>query len=677
MATITVNGNTIDPESTNYVSPNARDSNFIYIQGHQVLSIDEKLQLLNLGVEIQEYVSENTYLCRYEPADLEQLRALPYVRSANIYHAELKSTSALKETVDRENDRTEYRIDVILHDSPNVDCATLAPEVAEKAGVNVTELKVFSNKIRLTVNQDKLGDIASLDSVNRIEQVLPNRVFNDEARAILQADTILQARGYQGAGQTVCVADTGFDQGFSVDTSTTKIHPAFSGRVADLVSLWIKDGSANPAKDVNGHGTHVSGSICGNGSYNDSVKGKISVKGTAPAAKLMMQSLSIWDEDEKAWGFKVPGDVALGLLSSPYTQGVRIHSNSWGPTWPGYQVGYEANATGFDKFVFERPDFVAVVAAGNDASALNAGVSQIGGNGTAKNCITVGATGTSRPNDGRRFQPDTTVARQGPNDTGYFSSKGPTRDTGRIKPDVAAPGVIILSTASRAVAADAKVRTNFGVSNDDDWMFLSGTSMATPLISGCVALLREALLQQGKTKPSAALIKALLVNGAVNYSAQNGATWDYNQGFGRVDINSSIDVVKQATFVDGGYKLETTKFDVPTLRLVPAAQNKWESPAITIPSTGKSKLVATLAYPDEQGSLLQNDVNLIVQAGAVERHGNVGTDAGFDQTNNVERVIWDNIPSGAVKVIVQASAFTKPQSEQPFSVVWKVTTTTE
>lgn len=84
MATITVNGNTIDPEATSHESRNAKESNFIYIQGHHDFDIEEKRQLAEMDVEIQEYVAEYTYLCRYTPVELERIRALPFVRTANM-----------------------------------------------------------------------------------------------------------------------------------------------------------------------------------------------------------------------------------------------------------------------------------------------------------------------------------------------------------------------------------------------------------------------------------------------------------------------------------------------------------------------------------------------------------------------------------------------------------------
>ncbi len=91
-----------------------------------------------------------------------------------------------------------------------------------------------------------------------------------------------------------------------------------------------------------------------------------------------------------------------------------------------------------------------------------------------------------------------------------FSGRGPTTD-GRIKPDVVAPGTAVLSTRSRAVVTAS---TDWGVSNDPAFFFDGGTSMATPLVAGCAALVRQFLVtDHAIASPSAALVKALLING--------------------------------------------------------------------------------------------------------------------------------------------------------------------
>jgi serine protease AprX len=97
MASITVNGNTTEParaagaawtlssnDAALSLASDASKSNFILIQVYHVLSIDEKQILEDKHVLIQEYVAENTYLCRYEPTDLQTLRSFPFVRTADV-----------------------------------------------------------------------------------------------------------------------------------------------------------------------------------------------------------------------------------------------------------------------------------------------------------------------------------------------------------------------------------------------------------------------------------------------------------------------------------------------------------------------------------------------------------------------------------------------------------------
>ena len=138
--------------------------------------------------------------------------------------------------------------------------------------------------------------------------------------------------------------------------------------------------------------------------------------------------------------------------------------------------------------------------------------------------------------------------------------------------------------------------------------------------------------EQGKHYASAALVKALLINGAVNYSSPNGPGFDGEQGFGRVGIDSSITMISQSAFMDGGSQPKVSKYDTSALGVTAEADRRWESPPIPLPNS-HHRLAVTLAYPDPPGALLQNDMNLIVRVDGVERHGNMGSDAGFDHTS--------------------------------------------
>ena len=301
-------------------------------------------------------------------------------------------------------------------------------------------------------------------------------LVNDQARTILAVDrtqtfALTKASAWTGSGQTITVADTGFDIG-KVDDK----HPAFKNCNVQVVPV----GRPNLTYDSNGHGTHVSASTVGNATSTElggnasttAAGGKpaITVQGTAIGASLVLQSLltpegKLWDPDTKK-GESLSGTLFQVAYDAPYNS--RIHSNSWGPRWstildqflnPGlqqygpfsYNVG---NSTEIDNFVNKNQDLVIVFAAGNDANdatkldaSSNRPTHQIGGTAAAKNCITVGASQSTRKYNGNTYLPSRTQA----SDTSavpWFSSVGPTVE-GRIKPDLVAPGTSILSARSR------------------------------------------------------------------------------------------------------------------------------------------------------------------------------------------------------------------------------------
>ena len=82
-------------------------------------------------------------------------------------------------------------------------------------------------KIRLSVEAQHLNDLAGLDEVRHLEEALPMKLHNNIARQLLNVELpSILGRNFEGQGQVVAVADTGFDKG-----STTDVHNAFTGRV--------------------------------------------------------------------------------------------------------------------------------------------------------------------------------------------------------------------------------------------------------------------------------------------------------------------------------------------------------------------------------------------------------------------------------------------------------------
>jgi serine protease AprX len=238
------------------------------------------------------------------------------------------------------------------------------------------------------------------------------------------------------------------------------------------------------------------------------------------------------------------------------------------------------------------------------------------------------------------------------------SGRIPIHD-GRIKPDVVAPGTFVLSARSRATQSEG-----WALSSDPLYMFEGGTSMATPLVAGCVANVRAFLRVSHKRKtPSAALLKALIINGAHELTGQYvpsevGSTPNNNGGFGRVDVQAVVGPYgagESIIFFDEAKALDTGE----TL-----------TQSVTVPAGAKA-LKATLVWTDPPGEGLQSDLDLIVKSGAEERHGNMPAgSADFDRTNNVEQVVWRNVAVGTVTVTVAAHRVTlRPQT---FALVIRV-----
>ena len=208
-------------------------------------------------------------------------------------------------------------------------------------------------------------------------------------------------------------------------------------------------GRTNPdsTDDPHGHGTHVAGSVLGDG--NSPTMGG-AIQGTAPKAKLVLQSTL--DCGGGLGG--LPTDLH-DLFEPPYDERRRPRAHELVGRDSGPACAYDTSAQEIDDVVWNHQDLVICFAAGNDGiDADSNGVvdrGSIGSQSAAKNCITVGASESKRPkfaavlrhllaerlpaptlihSDRQADDPDGMVA---------FSSRGPTRE-GRIKPDVVAPG---------------------------------------------------------------------------------------------------------------------------------------------------------------------------------------------------------------------------------------------
>ncbi|MEW9552544.1 S8 family serine peptidase [Nonomuraea sp. NPDC050783] len=672
MTRISINGHTFDPARGTGRLPaaDASRSDHILVQVNGPLTAESKAELARAGVQILEYVPDDAYLCRYRPADLQAVRSLPYVVWADVLHADLKIDAGLQSrtglqggTGPRDAPEPEAAgsvlIDVIFHDGVDVTAPGLRGRLAGVADPAQGPPRVSARKARLVASATAVAELASWDEVRAVLRVPRHGPANNIARVILNADVLVGDTVYQGEGQVVGMADSGFDRG-----STTDVHPAFTGRVRKLYAF----GRPGRTDDPQGHGTHVAGSVLGS---IDSPEMGGRIEGTAPRAHLVLQSML---DDEGTWG-GIPDDVRELFTPVYYADGVRVHNNSWGPLEAG--LPYEYGGWEVDDFVWRHPDMVICFCASNDAADTDGdGVVEhgsVGGVAAAKNCITVGASENARPDIpvtyGER-KPQSFPAEPIRSDQmaaaahgmAAFSNRGPTKE-GRYKPDLVAPGTSVLSAQSRV----AEPGTHDGVSRDPLLSFKSGTSMACPLVAGCAAVVRESLVRNGTPDPTAALVKALLINGAVELTGQYaqteaGSSPNNDSGFGRADLARSIVIpgrTRDAGFLQGD-PLDQEQERTTTITL----QNRAAGAAAT--------LKVTLVWTDPPGAGLQNDLDLVVRAGdGQERHGNMGSATGYDRHNNVEQVWWTGVPAGQATITVRAHRITT--GPQPYALAWRVT----
>lgn len=661
MAEISYNGVSFDPMQDEHAmqihgmlsSTNTANSDFILLQTPAPLTAPEKAELANAGVKLHGYV-RGAYEAEYRDRDLGRLRALPFVDWAGEVPDKAKVSPELHAATQSANAHVlsmlspagapgsaKARVNIVLR--PGVDDAAALDSIAAAAGVSRGDLDVRNRTVRTAVDADRLDAIAGIDEVHHIEKDHDKQLWNNVARGILGAEIVATQTSFAGAGQIVAVCDTGFDNGDAASP-----HPAFEGRVKRLYALGRQD----DASDHNGHGTHVCGSVLGDG--NSATYGPI--RGCAPAAALIMQSIE--STRGVLGGLR---DGVIPILQQAYDDGARVHSNSWGDT----NNHYAADSRDVDDFVWHNRDVVVVFAAGNSGRDGNRDGTidshSVGSPGTAKNCITVGASenyrpgfyivdgafqcstyGTCWPRDFPVKPVSTDTMAENPEGMAAFSSRGPTAD-GRIKPDVVAPGTAILSTRSRATGADS----GWGLSADPLYQFEGGTSMATPLVSGCAAVVREYLQKNGVQTPSAALVKALIVNGAEPLRGQytpseTGVVPNYHQGFGRVNLARSVDA-------DGGSTL--LRFWDEDRALDTGDEQAFK---VTLPRPAKS-LKVTLVWTDPAGETLQNDLDLVVTAGGTTGYGNAASGSTIpDRVNNVEQVTLSAVPAGDVDIRVKA-----------------------
>ena len=271
-------------------------------------------------------------------------------------------------------------------------------------------------------------------------------VANNDARIGHGVDITFAETGYDGAGTTVAIIDTGLDGNHTSlddqDDDPTTYDPKILGFYDAVNSPDDTSGNIFPFDDQ-GHGSHCGGTTAGTGAPT------YEHPGMAPQAHLVGVKVLGADGSGSFAG------VMAGMqwtIDTMHQYNTRIASMSLGGPGAIEWTSSEEDSVNRQANAMVRAGIALYIAAGNNAVSA-----QIGTPGSAEDVITVGA-----------LDKDTSIA--------VYSSQGPTEE-GRVKPNIAYMGSSIMS-----------VEYNSG----DQYSAMSGTSMATPGAAGVGALMLQA-----------------------------------------------------------------------------------------------------------------------------------------------------------------------------------------
>jgi len=674
-----------------------------------------KSQLSAAGADLLGYIPDFAYKVRMNPAQAARVSDLESVAWVGLFQPAYKISPGVN--LDGLN-----LLRVQIERGADAGQATAA---IARSGATILDRS--DTLLLVGASADQLRDIAhELDVAWMEPYVLPEKHNEYGAGVIVGANTA-NASGYDGSTQIAAVSDTGLGDG-----TAGGAHPDIPA--SRIVSIYNWPGVAtgcftgitdDGALDVDsGHGTHTAASVLSDGGANGEGKG------TAPAASLVFQATENWatvsNFCQLFGGYPPAGYFLTGLpddlrdmYQQAYNDGARIHSNSWGSAQAGV---YTLDSANTDDFIWNNPDMMITFSAGNDGQDSVSPLGEvdddsIGSPATAKNVLTVGASendradnwpcdtnltytshdayqagqtcgtmggqnilGTAGPRWGFTNEPlNSDLTAGNAEQMAPFSSRGPT-DDGRIKPDVVAPGTWILSGFSglyREGYGDPVNPQNgiyqydgWGIPFNADYKYMGGTSMSNPIAAGAATVVRDYYQKLHAHSASAALVKATLINSAVDLLDENNDGADDNdypipnnhEGWGRVNLADATDGNRQ--FVNEATGLGTGG----------SATYQYEI------STAGSPFKVTLVWSDfpsteAAAQNLVNDLNLVVTApdGATSYLGNAfsggwsDTGGSADNVNNVENVYVQSAAAGTWTV--QVSGANVPNGPQPFALV--------
>jgi len=383
----------------------------------------------------------------------------------------------------------------------------------ERGGHAVLRRHRIINALTARVAVAALEGLARLPFVESISidaVVIADQTMSDDST--LRGTLALPVQAPAGNRVGVAVIDSGLEPG-----------PEFGDRIAGFYDFMHGGTAASPTDDY-GHGTHVAGLIAGSGDLSSGKR----YRGVAPKARIV--ALKVLDQN----GAGTTSDVISAIEFATANKdrlGVDVINLSL-----GHPI-YEPVAT--DPLVqaveaAARAGLIVVVSAGNYGVSSVSGLPGYAGilsPANAPSAITVGSV--------RSFETNT----RNDDRVAAYSSRGPTWYDGGAKPDLVAPGHGLVAAGAKS---GSLYINNPALRVGDDYLRLSGTSMAAGVVSGTVALIIEAnraVFPNAPLGPNA--VKGILQYTALPVRDEQGTAYDYlTQGAGSVNPAGAIDLAK-------------------------------------------------------------------------------------------------------------------------------------
>jgi len=361
-------------------------------------------------------------------------------------------------------------IPLIVEAEPDINIFSFSGSLSEILKIDIRKTIPYMNMFSIIIPRNLLNELISIPGIRTVSldrthftlDFIPSKIIQDikstldgmipTSEAIKKVNVpALHAQGITGRGVKVAVLDTGIDlanpqiKGAAVKMSTIKLQPT--------------------GEDENGHGTHCATILAGK-TFTDNLTGLIA-QGVAPDCNIT----SI-----KVLGFGIGTGMTSDIMEAmeiAVNQGNKVISMSLGSEGSADE-DEDPMVRMIDKYAGTHPDVIFVIAAGNSGPSGKT----VGIPGVAEHAITVGSWGIID------------------NITAYFSSRGPTAQSSRIKPDICGCGGGRKTDKLRP-KENIWSGTSLGSLLDPADKFynaftaICGSSMSTPQVAGIIALWKQ------------------------------------------------------------------------------------------------------------------------------------------------------------------------------------------